>query len=346
MVGKVIVDMIIIPAILFTLTSGIVNKTYANADKNKNEYVISQSEESKFLEGIYKNETDKLKVKNIDKKVSNQNYIDKEITETKTLDKSNEQYIRNQFGETKEFNDGIYKGILSISNIDIQNIKNGYYEKIDEQVLSFENYTDNDLNNIEKEIDINNVKYYLINVEWEAENTQTIDNENIPTTYKGKKIYQTVKTLANPDTYKVTVTYSGKAEKVDTVYDYKVEYEKIVEEPKEEPKVEEKQEIKSNKFVFVSGVGLAAMFMYFMKGKNTYIYAKNKNGFRLIKTERLSDKKVSIDISNCYKSDEDIYAIKINPLTFRKFKGRTISLVQGNNKKDIVLWNNYYEIKL
>ena len=346
MVGKVIVDMIIIPAILFTLTSGIVNKTYANADKNKNEYVISQSEESKFLEGIYKNETDKLKVKNIDKKVSNQNYIDKEITETKTLDKSNEQYIRNQFGETKEFNDGIYKGILSISNIDIQNIKNGYYEKIDEQVLSFENYTDNDLNNIEKEIDINNVKYYLINVEWEAENTQTIDNENIPTTYKGKKIYQTVKTLANPDTYKVTVTYSGKAEKVDTVYDYKVEYEKIVEEPKEKPKVEEKQEIKSNKFVFVSGVGLAAMFMYFMKGKNTYIYAKNKNGFRLIKTERLSDKKVSIDISNCYKSDEDIYAIKINPLTFRKFKGRTISLVQGNNKKDIVLWNNYYEIKL
>lgn len=346
MVGKVIVDMIIIPAILFTLTSGIVNKTYANADKNKNEYVISQSEESKFLEGIYKNETDKLKVKNIDKKVSDQNYVDKEIVETKTLDKSNEQYIRNQFGETKEFNDGEYKGILSISNIDIQNIKNGYYEKIDEQVLSFENYTDNDLNNIEKEIDINNVKYYLINVEWEAENTKTIDNENIPTTYKGKKIYQTVRTLANPDTYKVTVTYSGKAEKVDTIYDYKVEYEEIKEEPIEEPKIEEKDEIKPNKFILVSGMGLTAMFMYFMRGKNTYIYAKNKNGFRLIKTEKLSDKKVSIDISNCYKSDEDVYAIKINPLTFRKFKGRTISLVQGNKKKDIVLWNNYYEIKL
>ena len=346
MLGRVIVNMIIIPAVLFTFTNGIINKSYANAEENKAEYVITQSEENKFLEDIYKKETNTLKIKNIDKKVSDQNYIDKEITETKTLDKSNEQYIRNQFGETKEFNDGTYKGTLNISNIDIQNIKNGYYEKIDEQVLSFESYTDNDLNNIEKEIDINNVKYYLINVEWEAENTQTIDNENIPTTYKGKKIYQTVKTLANPDTYKVTVTYSGKVEKVDTVYDYKVEYEKIVEEPKEEPKVEEKQEIKSNKFVFVSGVGLAAMFMYFMKGKNTYIYAKNKNGFRLIKTERLSDKKVSIDISNCYKSDEDIYAIKINPLTFRKLKGRTISLVQGNNKKDIVLWNNYYEIKL
>lgn len=346
MLGRTIVNLIIIPAVLFTFTNGIINKSYANAEKNKTEYIISQSEENRFLEEIYKKETDTLKIKNIDKKVSDQNYINKEIFETKTLDYSNEQFIRNYFGETKEFNDGTYKGILSISNIDVQTIKNGYYEKIDEQVLSFENYTDNDLNNIEKEVELNNTKYYLINVEWEAENTQTIDNENIPTTYRGKKIYQTVKTLANPDTYKITVTYSGKAEKVDTVYDYKVEYEEIGEEKNEEPKVEEKIETKPNKFVFVSGMGLTAMFMYFMKGKNTYIYAKNKNGFRLIKTERLSDKNVSIDISNCYKSDEDIYAIKINPLTFRKFKGRTISLVQGNNKKDIVLWNNYYEIKL
>lgn len=346
MIGRAIVNMIIIPAVLFTFTNGIINKSYANAEKNKTEYVITQSEENDFLENLYKNETDKMKIKNIDKEISDQNYIDKEITETKTLVQSNEQYIRNQFGETKEFNDGTYKGILNISNIDIQNIKNGYYEKIDEQVLSFENYTDNDLNNIEKEIDINNTKYYLINVEWEAENTQQIDNENIPTTYKGKKIYQTIKTLANPDTYKVTVTYSGKAEKIDTIYNYKVEYEQVEEEPKEETKVEEKVETKNNKFVFISGMGLAALYMYFMKGKNTYIYAKNKNGFKLIKTERLSDKKISIDISNCYKSDENIYAIKINPLTFRKFKGRTISLVQDNNKKDIVLWNNYYEIKL
>ena len=98
--------------------------------------------------------------------------------------------------------------------------------------------------------------------------------------------------------------------------------------------------------MLVSGIGLTAMFMYLIKGKNTFIYAKNNNGFKLINTEKISDKKVSIDISNCYRSDENIYAIKINPLTFKKFKGRTISIVQGNNKKDIVLWNNYYEIKM
>lgn len=346
MLGRVLVNMIIIPAVILTLSNGILNKSFANEEKNKTEYVISQSEESKFLEDIYKTETDSLKIKSLDKKVSEQNYMDKEIIETKTLNKSNEDYIKNHFGETKDFNDGIYKGTLSISNIDIETIKNGYYEKIDEQVLSFENFTDNDLNNIEKEIDINNVRYYLINVEWEPENTQLIDNENVPTTYKGKKIYQTVKTLANPDTYKVTVTYTGKAEKVDTVYDYKINYEKKVQEPVEEPKVEEKEDKQVSGFVLVSGIGLTAMFMYLIKGKNTFIYAKNNNGFKLIKTEKISDKKVSIDISNCYKSNENIYAIKINPLTFKKFKGRTISIVQGNKKKDIVLWNNYYEIKL
>ena len=346
MLGRVLVNMIIIPAVILTLSNGIVNKSFANEEKTKTEYVISQSEESKFLEDIYKTETDTLKIKSVDKKISDQNYMDKEIIETKTLNKSNEDYIRNQFGETKDFNDGTYKGTLSISNINVQTIKNGYYEKIDEQVLNFENFTDNDLNNIEKEIDINSVKYYLINVAWEPENTQMIDNENVPTTYKGRKIYQTVKTLANPDTYKVTVTYTGKVEKVDTVYDYKVNYEEVVEEPQEEPKQEEKKENKVNNFILVSGIGLTAILMYLLKGKNTYIYAKNNNGFKLIKTEKLSDKKVSIDISNCYRSDENIYAIKINPLTFKKFKGRTISIVQENKTKDIVLWNNYYEIKL
>jgi uncharacterized protein YqfB (UPF0267 family) len=346
MKGKILVNMIIIPSIVFTIANGVTHTSFANENKTKTEYVISQSEESKFLEEIYKTEKDDLKIKSIDKKVSDQNYIDKEITETKTLNKSNEDYIRNQFGETKDFNDGEYKGTLSISNIDVKTIKNGYYEKINEQVFSFENFTDNDLNNIEKEININNTKYYLINVEWEPENVQEIDNENVPITYKGKKIYQTVKTLANPDTYKVTVTYSGKAEKIDTIYNYKINYEKEVEEPTEEPKQEEKEDKQINKFIIVSGIGLTAILMYLLKGKKIYIYAKNNNGFKLIKTEKLSDKKVSIDISNCYRSSENVYAIKINPLTFKKFKGRTISIVQGNKKKDIVLWNNYYEIKM
>lgn len=340
---KILKEIIIILVTILTLIFGI-NKSFAKTEVTQKSYEITKSKENKFLEDIYKTETAEFKIKNIDKKISDKNYIDKEIIETKILDKSNEQYIRNQFGETKEFKDEDYKGSLQISDIKVENMKNGYYEKIDEKVLEFSNYSDNDLNNVEKELDINNAKYYLINVEWEAENTETIDNENVPKTYKGKKIYQAIKTLANPDTYKVTVTYSGKVEKIDTIYDYKIDYEEFVEEPNSE--IQEKEENNVNKIIIVSGIGLTAILMYLLKAKNTYVYAKNNNGFKLIKKEKISDKKVSIDISNCRKSEENIYAIKINPLTFKKFKGRTISLVQGSKKKDIVLWNNYYEIKL
>ena len=306
---KILKEIIIILVTILTLILGI-NKSFAKTETTQKNFEISKSEENKFLEDIYKTENAEFKIKNIDKKISDKNYIDKEVIETKTLDKSNEQYIRNQFGETKKFFNEEYKGILSISAIKVENIKNGYYEKIDEKVLEFSNYSDNDLNNVEKELDINNEKYYLINVEWEAENTETIDNENVPKTYKGKKIYQAIKTLANLDTYKVTVTYSGKVEKIDTIYDYKIDYEEFVEEPNSE--IQEKEENNVNKIIIVSGIGLTAILMYLLKAKNTYVYAKNNNGFKLIKKAKISDKNVSIDISNCRKSEENIYAIKIN----------------------------------
>ena len=40
------------------------------------------------------------------------------------------------------------------------------------------------------------------------------------------------------------------------------------------------------------------------------------------------------------------YAIKINKIAFNKIKGRTVSITLGNRKKDIVIWNDYYEIKM
>lgn len=325
----------------------ITNKCYANVENVQKEYIITQNEESKFLEDIYNTETDTLKIKSIDKKISDQNYIDKQIIETRILDKQNEQYIRNQFGETRNFYDNEYIGTLSISNINIENIKNGYYEKIDEKVLSFSDYLDNDLNNIEKEMEINNIRYYLINVEWEPEDTQVIDNENVPITYRGKKIYQTVQKIANPDTYKVTVTYSGGVEKVNTIYDYTVNYEKEIIEKKEEVIEKEENENKVTPIIIVSGIGITAILMFLFNRKNTYIYAKSNNGFKLIKMARLSNKNISIDISKCKKlSNSGIYAIKVRQAHFSKIKGQTITIINGKKKSEIVLWNNYYEIRL
>ena len=285
----------------------------------------------------------KMKIKNLDKEISEDNYRVKEIIETKELTNQDRDYITQQFGEKQSYNDGEYQGELTISDIKIETINNGSYQEIDEKVLDFTNYSDNDLINIEKEITLDNTIYYLIKVNWEADSTETIDGEIIPKTYKGTKIYQTVRTIANPNTYKVTVTYSGTIEKINTICDYTVTYEN---------KVEELQEEKEDNNIIVpvliiSGLGLAILLIGLFNIKNTYVYSKTSKGFKLIKREKINDKNHLIDISNCKnKSKENIYAIKINKMAFNKLKGRTISIILGTKKKDIILWNNYYEIKL
>lgn len=334
---------LIIPIILIIITCNVKCFASTNNEIITKEFQTTQNAEKEFLNEIYNTETENMKIKNLDKEISEDNYRVKEIIETKELTNQDRDYITQQFGEKQSYNDGEYQGELTISDIKIETINNGSYQEIDEKVLDFTNYSDNDLINIEKEITLDNTTYYLINVNWEADSTETIDGEIIPKTYKGTKIYQTVRTIANPNTYKVTVTYSGTIEKINTIYDYTVTYEN---------KVEELQEEKEDNNIIVpvliiSGLGLAILLIGLFNIKNTYVYSKTSKGFKLIKREKINDKNVLIDISNCKnKSKENIYAIKINKMAFNKLKGRTISIILGTKKKDIILWNNYYEIKL
>ena len=334
---------LIIPIILIIITCNVKCFASTNNEIITKEFQTTQNAEKEFLNEIYNTETENMKIKNLDKEISEDNYRVKEIIETKELASQDRDYITQQFGEKQSYNDGEYQGELTISDIKIETINNGSYQEIDEKVLDFTNYSDNDLINIEKEITLDNTIYYLINVNWEADSTETIDGETIRKTYKGTKIYQTVKTIANPNTYKVTVTYSGTIEKINTIYDYTVTYEN---------KVEELQEEKEDNNIIVpvliiSGLGLAILLIGLFNIKNTYVYSKTSKGFKLIKREKINDKNVLIDISNCKnKSKENIYAIKINKMAFNKLKGRTISIILETKKKDIILWNNYYEIKL
>lgn len=334
---------LIIPIIFFIICCNAKCFASTNNEVITKEFQTTQSAENEFLNNIYSTETEELKIVNIDKKISEDNYRVKEIIETKERESQDRDYITKQFGEKQNYNDGEYQGELSISDVKVETITHGSYQEIDEKVLSFANYTDNDLINIEKEIMLDNTKYYLINVNWEADSTETIDGETIPKTYKGTKIYQAVKTIANPNTYKVTVQYSGTIEKINTIYDYTITYENKVKEVQEEKK--------DNNIIvpvlIVSGLGLVIILVGVLNIKNTYIYSKTEKGFKLIKRVRINDKNVLIDISNCKnKSQDNIYAIKVNKIAFNKLKGRTISIVLGNKKKDIILWNNYYEIKL
>ena len=334
---------LIIPIIFFIICCNAKCFASTNNEVITKEFQTTQSAENEFLNNIYSTETEELKIVNIDKKISEDNYRVKQIIETKELESQDRDYITKQFGEKQNYNDGEYQGELTISDVKVEIITHGSYQEIDEKVLSFVNYTDNDLINIEKEITLDNTIYYLINVNWDADSTETIDGETIPKTYKGTKIYQAVKTIANPNTYKVTVKYSGTIDKINTIYDYTITYENKVKEVQEEKK--------DNNIIvpvlIVSGLGLVIILVGLLNIKNTYIYSKTEKGFKLIKRVRINDKNVLIDISNCKnKSQDNIYAIKVNKIAFNKLKGRTISIALGNKKKDIILWNNYYEIKL
>lgn len=308
MKGNVLKILTIIFTMLFIVGTTLNSYAANTQQSNTEEYEIAISKENEFLDDIYKKETENLKVKEISKVISENNYTEKEVFKTKTLTKNNTEYIYNEFGETQKFDDGEYQGILNITDIDIETIKNGYYEKIDEKVLDFNNYTDNDLNNIEKEVVINNQTYYLINVKWEAETTENIDGAEVPITYKGNKIYQTIQKIANPNTYKITVKYSGRVEKIDTLYNYKITYENI-----EIPKNDIIEENNIVPIIVVSGLGLTVLLITLYNMKNTYVYSKIDKGFKLIKREKISDKNVSIDITKCKnKSTNNIYAIKVN----------------------------------
>lgn len=339
---KFMKSIIIIPFIISVIICSNIKVLATENNENIQKYQITKSEENNFLEKTYQSETEELKITNIDKELAKDNYINKEIFKTKTLNKKDKEYIYQEFGKIQNFNDNIYKGSLPITDIKIETINNGYYEKIDEKVLDFNNYTDNDLNNIEKEITIDNSKYYLIKVNWEADTVENIDGENVPITYKGNKIYQTVRKIANPSTYKITVEYSGKVERIDPIYNYTITYEEKVKEI-----IEEEENNIVVPVIIISSIGLVVVAISLLNKKNTYIYSKVDKGFKLIKKENLGNKNLIIDITNCKnKSKSDIYAIKINATTFEKLKGRTISVILGNKRRDIVIWNDYYEIKL
>ena len=83
-------------------------------------------------------------------------------------------------------------------------------------------------------------------------------------------------------------------EKINKIYNYTVIYEEGIEDYEE---INEKNNIPI--FIIISGVGLVAIIAIIINNKNTYIYSKIHNGFKLIKREKLNNKKLIVDISNC-----------------------------------------------
>lgn len=259
---------------------------------------------------------------------------------TEILNTNNEEKIKSHFGNTYLFEDEEYKGELPITNIEVKAIDQGSYEEIDEKKIDFEGYSQNDLNEIAKEITLNNTTYYLINVDWKPEKIQVIDNQEVPITYQGTMTYQTVVTKKNPNKYEVTVTYSGNVDKKDTMYEYSIFYQPI-----EQEVVEEKEEINVIPFIISGlGVGIVAILVFLGLG-NIKVYNKTDKGNKLIGKFRISEKKKIIDITKYqYKTSSNIYCLKLNSNLYRQMKDKTIYIQIGKIKKSVYINAQYIEI--
>lgn len=325
----------------------IMSNVYAtDSNKTINKTVLG-SEESTFVSSIQKEiEEDNVKYKLSDySKQEDENNSKVVIAYKKDTIKSNtKESIINHFGESLDYDNEEYFGTIALKDYDIKTISNGKYEAIDEKKINFSKYSKNDLENIEKEKNINGTTYYLINVNWENDETENIDSQEVPITYKGVMIYQAVVTRNNPFSYEITVTYEGEVSKKDPIYLYTIEYEKVEEEP--EVIIEEKEDY-TVPTIIVSGLGIALVILYLV-GKNTArVYVKTDNGFKLIRIVRLSKKHNIVNLSNYkHKTVTNMFAIKTTNGFYNKNKNILIKVKKDKITKNVYLNSAYIDFIL
>lgn len=309
---------------------------------------VLKSEENQFLSTIqqeYLEENEQYKLLNYSKEDDEEN--SKVVTAyKKDIIKSNsKEAIIEHFGETLDYSDNQYSGTINLKDYDIKAISNGKYEDISEKSIPFSKYTRNDLDNIEKEKIINGTTYYLINVNWENDETETVDNQEVPLTYKGNMIYQTVIQRNYPSDYEITVTYEGTVNKKDPKYIYSLEYEKV-EDEKQEPVIE-KQVDYTAPIIIVSGIGVLFIILYFINSNTAKVYCKTDNGYKLVKLVHLSKKNNKVNLDNCnHKIKSNMYAIKTTNGFYNKNKNMIIKVQKDKIMKNVYLNSAYVDFIL
>mgnify|MGYP007010042590 FL=1 len=285
----------------------------------------------------------------------------KEVSDTKTLNNltTNDQTaILNQAGDTLIYDKDGFFGTLNYSNMDIQEIDTGTYERLLSLNIPFSGYSKNDLNNISKTITRNGRNWTLINVDWTPDSMQNVDGSQVPVTYSGTMHYQTVGVFSNPKQYNVTITYTGTVNKENPDYIYTATYKK--EMPVEAP-VEEKTNY-SPIIITLSGAGvvLLIILLYFLS-RNAKIYSKNANGnYELVKKVHISSNNPKIDLSSLSSctskvsngviyisnSPSNLYKVSLKDSLFNKVSGKDLEIKLTNISKKIRIVNKNIEFKI
>lgn len=284
----------------------------------------------------------------------------KEVSDTKTINNLNtndQQTILNQAGNTLSYDKDGYVGTLNYSNMNIQEVDTGTYERLLSLNIPFSGYSKNDLNNISKNITRNGRNWTLINVDWKPDSVQNIDGSQVPVTYSGTMHYQTVGVFSNPKQYNVTITYTGTVNKENPDYIYTATYKKEV--PVEAP-VEEKTNY-TPIIITLSGAGIVLLIiLFYFLSRNAKIYSKNSNGnYELIKKVHISSNNPKIDLSSLsnnnskvsngviyISSPSNLYKVSLKDSLYNKISGKDLEIKLTNISKKIKITNQDIEFKI
>lgn len=324
--------------ILFFIVIGLLTFSSICLASNKQiERIVKYSEENDFINSIQNEyiENDTTYTFISYSKTEEGENIKKEIfnTEEKILQSKDELTLEREFARTYNYKDEKYEGILNFKEYNIETIDNGYTEEIDTKKIQFKSYSTNDLNNIQKEKEINGYTYVLINVDWKVDNYEQIGTNKVPKSYTGIANYSTVIKTKNPDTYKVTATYEGNVEKVDKVYKYILNYEE-----QEKPKEEKKEVNITPIIVITAGISIILVAISMLFRTNATVY-NIENGEK-IKIKKVRIKKGSnIDLTNC-KIKGNHFLLKLSVSAYSKLENQEITVSMNSQKIKINIAND------
>lgn len=274
--------------------------------------MAKQNEELKVIEkqetiaidkaDIYKNSikneivSDKVtyKLSNIKETKNNEKLTkDKEIVEELIVTTNNKTEVLNVFERDKQISEDGYNGILKIQSDSLEIVVNESYKEQYKETIDkkYNNVSQNELNEIPKEIQEKGTIYYLITPEWKVNTTEKIGGVDVPLTYNGIMHYEAIKTRNVIKNYKATVMYKGTIEKEEIKsITYKLTYEEIPSEADNTIAVPVIATTTSGIIIF-SGIII-------LRRKNVKVYNYTSNGSaRLVKKQHINKNNPMIDIT-------------------------------------------------
>lgn len=307
--------------------------TQFNDDKSEciKTYQVMESEQESFLEQLESEfEIDGVRYKYIDYDAEGGNTnttIDINTAKTIVTKTNNKDKIIEELGGTLNYSKDGFEGeyVLDINSIIIKRNYNGYYEKIIDKTVNYNNLDKNDLSYIPKQIKSNNLTLDLLKVEWEVETNKNIGEYEVANTYTAKCYYATKQKVDYPYTYTIKAEYFGTATKV--------EENPIVFKVKYEAEIEEIPETKMNIIPILGGTSGVVLVIIFFITKNITVYNLTEEGTwrKVGKTRLKRNETVKLNRFALFERTNK-YKLVFSRNLSNRIKGKLITVLKYDNK--------------